>query len=363
MRVLIASGGTGGHFYPGYALSRELAARGHESLFIVRKGDPAGPRLDALGLPWTELDLSGLPRRPSAAWLTLPWRTAKGLWTAAAIIRAWRPDAVVGTGGYLTLPAALAAFARRVPVVLHESNVVLGLANRLSRPFCDVLALGLPSAEGASGVLTGTPLRPELLERGEPSAARRALGLDAALPTVLVVGGSQGARALNRLAPPALSAAMKELGPLQALHLAGKDAEGEVRADYAAAQVPAVVLSYLDQMERAFAASDLAVCRAGATTLAELNAQRLPALLIPYPHATGGHQDANARAFEAAGAAERLPEEGLDAARLGARLSAVLGSAERRKSMSESFAKLGLPPAREAARLLAGLVETAGRKS
>lgn len=315
-----------------------------------------------MGLPWTDLDLSGLPRRPSAAWLTLPWRTAKAFWTARAVVRSWRPDAVVGMGGYLTLPAALAGVARGIPVVLHESNAVLGLANRLCKPLSAHVALGLPPADGTVGTLTGTPLRPELLERGDAKAARRDLGLDPDLPTVLVVGGSQGARALNLLAPAALAAARDAAGPLQALHLSGKSAEAEARAAYAAAGVPAVVLGYLESMERAYAAADLAVCRAGASTLAELAAQRLPALLVPYPHAAGAHQDANARALEAAGAARRLPEAGLDAPRLGAAVAAVLASPDARRTMAESFSKLGLPPARDAARLLADLVEGAANR-
>lgn len=362
MRALIASGGTGGHFYPGYALARELSVRGHESLFLLRKGDPAGPRLDSFSLPWTELELTGLPRRPSPAWFTLPFKTARALWRTRAIVRAWRPDVVVGMGGYLTLPAALAGFARGVPVVLHESNTVLGLANRLARPFSATTALGLPSADGNDGVLTGTPLREELLERGDAAAARKALGLDAGLPTVLVVGGSQGARALNSLTPAALAAARAATGPLQALHLAGKDGEGEARAAYAAAQVPAVVVTYLDRMERAYAAADLAVCRAGASTLAELAAQRLPGILVPYPHAAGNHQDANARLFESSGAAERLPEAGLTSTLLGERVAAILGSKEKRQAMADAYTKLGLPPAGDAARLFADLVEKAAKK-
>lgn len=362
MRALIASGGTGGHFYPGYALARELAARGHENLFLLRKGDPAGPRLDSFGLPWTELELSGLPRRPSTAWFTLPFKTSRALWRVRSIVRAWRPDVVVGMGGYLTLPAALAGFARGVPVVLHESNTVLGLANRLARPLSAAVALGLPSADGTGAVLTGTPLREELLERGDSAAARKALGLDAALPTVLVLGGSQGARALNRMVPAALAAARAATGPLQALHLAGKDGEAEARAAYAAAQVPAVVLSFLDRMERAYAAADLAVCRAGASTLAELAAQRLPAILVPYPHAAGNHQDTNARLFESSGAAERIPEATLTSALLGETAAAVLGSPEKRRAMIEGYEKLGLPRPQDSTRLFADLVEKAAKR-
>lgn len=268
-------------------------------------------------------------------------------------MRAWGPGAVVGMGGYLTLPAALAGALRGVPVVLHESNTVLGLANRLVRPLSAALAAGLP---GAGGTLTGTPLRPELLEPGDPATARRALGLEPGLATVLVVGGSQGARALNRLVPPALALAREASGPVQALHLCGKDGESDTRAAYAAAGVPAVVLPYLDGMQRAYAAADLAVCRAGASTLAELAARRLPALLVPYPHAAGAHQDANARLAQSAGAAVRLPEPGLDAAALGAALAKLLGSADLRLKMSESWSTLGLPPARDSARLLADLI-------
>lgn len=356
MRVLIASGGTGGHFYPGYALADELGRRGHESLFLLRKGDPAGPRLDALSLPWTELDMSGLPRRPSAEWLRVFWKSAKALKACRDLVRAWKPDVMAGMGGYLTLPAALAARSRRVPVVLHESNAVLGLANRLAAPLARAVAYGLPQARGGPGALIGTPLRPELLEPAEASAARRALGLDPARPTLLVVGGSQGARALNGVVPKAAGAAADVL---QVLHLAGAGASGPVREAYAAAGVRAVVLDYLDGMQRAFAAADLAVCRAGATTAAELAAMRVPALLVPYPFAAEGHQEVNARVLEAAGAAECWLEASLDPARLGARIKALLDDPDARRRMGEAYSKLGLPAARDSARLLADLVVSA----
>lgn len=357
MRVLIASGGTGGHFYPGFALARELVRRGHETLFLLRRGDPAGPRLDAAGLAWTELDLAGLPRRPSAAWLTLPGRLARSLRVARDVARAWRPSAAVGMGGYLTVPAALAARSRGVPVVLHESNAALGLANRLCAPFAAAVARGLPPEDG-TGALTGTPLREELWERGDAAAARRELGLALEGPTALVVGGSQGAQALNRLAPAALAASARGVPGLQALHLAGPREAEAVRAAYAAGPVRAVVLPYLEGMGKAYAAADLALCRAGGSTVAELSAQRLPALLVPYPDATGAHQEANARALERAGAAEVLLEPGLDAAALGARIVAVLGDPARRAAMSEAFSRLALPAAKDSGRLLADLVES-----
>ncbi|MBI3298534.1 MAG: UDP-N-acetylglucosamine--N-acetylmuramyl-(pentapeptide) pyrophosphoryl-undecaprenol N-acetylglucosamine transferase [Elusimicrobia bacterium] len=358
MRVLIASGGTGGHFYPGLALARELGRRGHECLFVLRRGDPGGPRLDAEGLPWTELDLAGLSRRPSLSWLSVGPRTLMALKTAYQATRAWRPSVLVGMGGYLTLPAALAAAARRVPVVLHESNAVLGLANRLCAPFAAALALGLPREDGGEGTLVGTPLRAELHARGDAHEARRALGLDPALPTVLVLGGSQGARALNAAVPAAV-AALK--APVQVLHLAGKNGAEAARAAYAAGPARAVVVEYLERMDRAYAAADLAVCRAGAGTAAELAAQSLPAVLVPYPHAAGGHQDVNARLLERVGAAVRIPEADLSSAALSNRLKTLLGDSSGRTAMGEAYAKLGLPSPKDCVGRFAGLVEAAGR--
>ncbi|MBI5596166.1 MAG: UDP-N-acetylglucosamine--N-acetylmuramyl-(pentapeptide) pyrophosphoryl-undecaprenol N-acetylglucosamine transferase [Elusimicrobia bacterium] len=363
MKVLIASGGTGGHFYPGLALARELKLRGGSALFILRAGDPAGPRLDAEGLPWAALELSGLPRRPSTAWLTAPVKTARALLTARDIVRAWRPDAVVGMGGYLTLPAALAGAWRGAPVVLHEANALLGLANRLSRPFSSALALGLPLEGGERGLLVGTPLRLELHARGDAGASRKALGLEAARPTVLVVGGSQGARALNRLVPAGLARAAAAVPGVQVVHLAGRTEADAVRAAYAAGGTRAIVLDYLERMDQAYAAADLAVCRAGATTIAELAAQRLPALLVPYPFATARHQDANARVLERAGAAELLDEESLSPERLAGRAAALLRDPSRRAAMADAYGRLGLPAPGESVRLFADLVERAAGKT
>ncbi|MBI2363244.1 MAG: UDP-N-acetylglucosamine--N-acetylmuramyl-(pentapeptide) pyrophosphoryl-undecaprenol N-acetylglucosamine transferase [Elusimicrobia bacterium] len=363
MKVLIASGGTGGHFYPCLALGREVKARGGSALFILRAGDPAGPRLDAEGLPWVGLELSGLPRRPSAAWLTAPVRTVRALLVARRVVRAWRPDAVVGMGGYLTLPAALAGAWRGVPVVLHEANALLGLANRLSRPFSSALALGLPLEGGERGDLVGTPLRQELHARGDAAAARKSLGLDPARPTVLVVGGSQGARALNRLVPAGLSRASAAVPGIQVVHLAGKAEADAVREAYAAGGTRAIVLDYLERMDQAYAAADLAVCRAGATTVAELAAQALPALLVPYPFATARHQDANARVLERAGAAELLAEDSLTPERLAGRAAALLRDPGRRAQMSAAYGRAGLPEPGVCVRLFADLVERAAGKS
>jgi UDP-N-acetylglucosamine--N-acetylmuramyl-(pentapeptide) pyrophosphoryl-undecaprenol N-acetylglucosamine transferase len=203
---------------------------------------------------------------------------------------------------------------------------------------------GLPPAEPSSGgAVVGTPVRPAVWTRRDAAEARRALGLAPDRPTLLAFGGSQGAQGLNAALPRAL----KEMPDVQVLHLAGKGKAEAAAAGYRAAGVDADVREYLEDMGAAYGAADLVVCRSGASTLAELAAQRAPAVLVPYPHATADHQDVNARVFERAGAAARLPEEELDA-RLGGVLADLLnskGAKERRTGMSESYARLGLPPA------------------
>ncbi|HVE14105.1 MAG TPA: UDP-N-acetylglucosamine--N-acetylmuramyl-(pentapeptide) pyrophosphoryl-undecaprenol N-acetylglucosamine transferase [Elusimicrobiota bacterium] len=361
MRIAIACGGTGGHFYPGYVLGKTLRARGHEVLFVLRTQDPAAARLEAEDLPFIELDLRGMPRSLSPALLSFAWKLAGSLRTARAVVRSWRPAAAAGMGGYLTFPLAAAARAEGVPFLLHESNAVMGLANRLLGRWARIVALGLPPAGAAPAHarLVGTPVRPELWRRGEPAAARKELGLEDR-PTLLVFGGSQGARAINRLLPPAV-ASMKAARP-QVLHLSGPAAEEETRAAYAAAGVAAQVRGYCARMDQAYAAADVVLCRSGASTLAELAAQAKPALLVPYPFAAENHQEVNARLWETAGAGRLLREKELSAEGLARTLGELFGAdgAGKRAAMSDAYPRLGLPPAESCADRLADAVEALG---
>ena len=343
-RVAIAAGGTGGHFYPGLVAAQSLKARGWEPLMIVRVGDPALAALEAAGLAALPVDLRGLPRRPGPELFSFAWKLAGSLGLLTRALRAFRPDLALGMGGYLTFPLIWAARRRGVPRAVHESNSILGLANKASLRLGAELFWGLPPADAAAGgTLVGTPIRPALHARRERAAARRALGLDVSAPTVLVFGGSQGAAAVNAALPRAL----KTLPGAQVLHLAGRGKAEAAAAAYRESGVRADVREYLEDMASAYGAADLVVCRSGASTLAELAAQRAPAVLVPYPHAAAGHQDANARVFERAGAAARLPESELEA-RLGGLLADLLKSPEaerRREEMGRAYDALGLPPA------------------
>ncbi|MDE2512000.1 MAG: UDP-N-acetylglucosamine--N-acetylmuramyl-(pentapeptide) pyrophosphoryl-undecaprenol N-acetylglucosamine transferase, partial [Elusimicrobia bacterium] len=307
-RVAIAAGGTGGHFYPGLVAARALKSRGWEPLMIVRSGDPALAVLEKEGLAALPVDLRGLPRRPGPELFSFAGKLVRSLGTLSRALRAFRPDLALGMGGYLTFPLVYAAWRRGVPRAVHESNALLGLANAASAKLGASVYWGMPPADPAArGTVVGTPIRPELWTRRDAAASRRELGLAADRRVVLVFGGSQGARAINAAVPEAL----KSVPGVQALHLAGKGRAEEAAAAYRAAGVDAVVREYQDDMAAAYGAADLVVCRSGASTLAELAAQRAPAVLVPYPHAAANHQDANARAFERAGAVVRIPEDAL----------------------------------------------------
>jgi len=363
MRAVIAAGGTGGHFYPGLVLARTLRQRGWQPLLLVRRGDPALPRLEAEDIPAAELDLQGLSRRPGPGWAICAVKLPRSLLLAGRIVRDFKPRVVVGMGGYLAFPAALAARLRGVPCAVHESNAVLGLANRMSVALGAALFRGLPAAgPGPAGTLTGTPVRSVLWAPGDAAGARRDLGLEAAATTVLVFGGSQGAQVLNETVPAAIARlARAGSAQLQVLHLCGAESAEAVAQAYTG--VRAKVLPYLDAMEKGFAAADLVVCRAGASTVAELSCLRKPALLVPYPHATGRHQEANARLLAAVGAARVVPEGQLSR-RLAEELADLLSSPaarERRAGMSRAYGQLGLPCGAEAVRRLADAVERAAQ--
>ncbi|MDD2804262.1 MAG: undecaprenyldiphospho-muramoylpentapeptide beta-N-acetylglucosaminyltransferase [Elusimicrobiales bacterium] len=364
-RALIASGGTGGHFYPGFALAQELRARGWQPLFLVKKQDLARPALEEADFPYAELDMVSLPRSLNplrhAAFLL---KFIKSVALAGRIISDFRPAAVIGTGSYVAFPAVLAARLAGVPVYIHESNARFGLGNSLAARFCRRAALGLPVTKNPfekRSVLTGTPIREAFRELPSREAARRALGLEARQFTLLVFGGSQGARRLNA----AFVAAAKTLkGDLQAVHIAGAGNFDAVKAAYAAAGLDAVrglqVFAYREDMPALFAAADLVLARSGASTVAELAQLKKPAILVPLPSSAGDHQRHNALALADHGAALCL-EEGPDFDnRLAAAIRNFIGDPARAAAMAAAYGATGIPPALGAAAALADLVEKGG---
>lgn len=361
-RAVIASGGTGGHFYPGFALAQELRARGWQTLFLVKKDDIARPALEAADFPYAELDTVSLPRSLNplahgAFWL----KFFSSFLLARRVMKDLLPDAVIGTGSYVAFPAILAARSAGAPVYIHESNAKFGLGNRLAGYFCRLAALGLPVAGNpfpGKSVLAGTPVRESFARPPDRAAAREALGLQKDRFTVLAFGGSQGARRLNA----AYAAALRTLkADVQSLHIAGRRNFDEARSAYAAAGLAGApglrLFDYREDMPALYAAADLVVSRSGASTVAELAHLKKPSVLVPLPSSAGDHQRHNARALAAHGAALCV-EEGTDFdARLAAALRGLAGDPGRLAAMADGFGRAGIPDGLKAAAGLADLIE------
>lgn len=366
MRVLIAGGGTAGHVFPALALARRLSVDGRADVRFAGTGSGQEARLvTQAGFPFVPVEARPLERRVSLRAVTVPM-------TVLRSVRRCRPlvedvDVVVGMGGYVSVPVALAAIRAHRPLVLHEQNAVPGLANRtLARPArCVALSFaeaGRMLPRRATSIVTGNPVREEIvavrMQRealAREAAARFELRRDRV--TVLIFGGSQGALHLDRAALDALRL-LDGRGDLQVLLLTGPAHIDEVnRALPSGGGLLVRTLPFLDRMDLAYALADLVVSRAGATTCAEVTVAGLPSLLIPYPYATGRHQEANARALQRAGAATIVMDDALTGGMLAARLSELLDHPDRLSAMAARSAGWGTPRAADA---LAEVVIDAG---
>ncbi len=353
-KILIAAGGTGGHLYPGLATAQALRAENWRVLFIVRQQDAARKVLDEEDFPYVEIPMRGMPRNLQG-WFSFLARLISSFKLCLNIVSDFKPEVVVGMGGYLSTPAVLAAFIKRRPRFIHESNVILGLSNRLCQLLGAKLLRGLP---GAGGELIGTPIRQSLWNPHELSAPKKNLGFDPQNPVLLIFGGSQGARGINLQVPPILQDLSNRYPHrLQILHICGQDSRA-VEERYGNQPLKAKVFSYFEKMEELYAAADLVLCRAGGSTLSEIYAQKKPALLIPYPSATHDHQTENARVFEKAGCALLIPENKIkeEIPSILEKLLLQEKSQERLSLMRENYRHLNMPsPSQTIERLISAI--------
>ncbi|MBL0059714.1 MAG: undecaprenyldiphospho-muramoylpentapeptide beta-N-acetylglucosaminyltransferase [Elusimicrobia bacterium] len=331
MRVLIAAGGTGGHLLPGLAVAKALRERNHRVHFVVKKDRDSQSFLAREGFPSSAFHFEGFPRTLSPRAALFPFAAGAALLAARRIVRREAPDVFLGMGGYLSVPAGLAAVLRRVPMVLHEQNTHAGLANRFLSRWARTVGLSFDPTTGLSPrvgrtVWTGLPLRPDLEPR-DPAEARRSLGLDPNAFTLLVFGGSQGARALNAGILDAIPRLARERPDWQFIHLTGAADEEKARTVYAGTSRRAFVRAYFADMAAAYSAADFVVARAGANTVMELSLMGRAALLVPFPHATDDHQRSNARFLEKTGQARVLLEREMDVGKL----TELLGSLPERE--------------------------------
>ena len=372
LSLLVAAAGTGGHVFPGIAMARTVLE--HDPAATVRfAGTTRGIETRVVpeaGFALDLLPILPLSRRLARETLLAPFAAVAGVMAARRLIRRHRFDVVFGTGGYVTLPVALAARLERVPVVLHEPNAVPGIANKLAARVASRIALGVAEAAAAfpagRTAVVGNPVRPELarLDRqGLHAEALAAFDLDPERRTLLVFGGSQGARRINQ-AVVAATGHWPEPERVQVLHACGRRDEADVRAAWALADpeergLLVKVVPFVDRMDLAYAAADLALTRAGAITMAELTATGTPAVMVPLPHATAGHQAANARAVAAAGGAVVVDDAALDGASLAAAVAPLLADPDRLAAMAAAMRELAHPAAAE--ELAALVVEASGR--
>ncbi|SNQ45650.1 UDP-N-acetylglucosamine--N-acetylmuramyl-(pentapeptide) pyrophosphoryl-undecaprenol N-acetylglucosamine transferase [Frankia canadensis] len=362
--VVLAGGGTAGHVEPALAVADALrAAEPRTRLTLLGTSVGLEARLvPARGYELATVPKVPMPRRPGAALLKLPGRLFDAVRQAGATLDEVRADVVVGFGGYVSVPAYLAARRRGIPIVVHEANPLPGMANRLGARFTPFVATSYPSTPLRGATLTGIPLREEILTLDRsPTAARAARAhyrLDPHRPTLLVFGGSQGARSLNQV----MTAAARPLATagVQVLHAAGPKNYDDVAAALPRGlPAPYELRPYLDDMASAYAAADMTLCRSGAMTCAELAAVGLPAAYVPLPIGNG-EQRRNALPTVEAGGGLLVDDAELSADWLIANVLPVLTSAERLAKMSAACAGTGYP---QAASAIVGMIrEAAGTR-
>jgi UDP-N-acetylglucosamine--N-acetylmuramyl-(pentapeptide) pyrophosphoryl-undecaprenol N-acetylglucosamine transferase len=348
--ALLAGGGTGGHTYPAIAVAQELRARGHDVRFVGGKRGIEGRVVPEAGFAIDLLPGRGLQRRLTLANVEAVAGAIAAVFRAFVLVRRYRPRVVIGFGGYASLPCGVAAWCWRVPLIVHEQDVAPGLANRIGVRLGARPAVSLPGTPLANATLTGNPVRASV------ASVVRAPAQDPAL--VAVFGGAQGARSVNRAALGCYDL-WRARDDLVVHHVCGPRNFDESRAALDDVRKPDDALRYElvpyeEHMEALYARATLAVCRAGAGTIAELTAAGVPAVLVPLPGAPSDHQTRNAQTLERAGAAVMLRDANCTPARLDAVVSELLSVPTRLAAMGTAARALGRP---DAAARLADLAE------
>ncbi len=318
--IMIMAGGTGGHVFPALAVADAMRAEGWRVVWLGARTGMEATLVPARGFDMAWVRFSGLRGKGIVAKLLLPLNLLIAFWQSARAIFAHRPNVVLGMGGYISFPGGMMASLFNRPLAIHEQNSVAGLANRVLAPLADRVLVAFPDAL-AKGEFVGNPVRPEIARIAPP--AERFANRSGRL-RVLVVGGSLGAAALNEIVPKALARLPEAERPV-VTHQSGEKHIGALRANYAAAGVTGELIPFIEDMAAAYAGADLVICRAGATTVAELAAAGVASVLVPFPFAVDDHQTTNARYLVDRGAALLEQQKDLTPERL----AEVLGGLDR----------------------------------
>lgn len=363
-RFIVAGGGTGGHIYPAIAISKEMLKRyrGSELLYI---GGANGMERDLVpreGLNFTGITVAGFKRKVSLQAFVTVAKAGKGFFQSLSLIRKFRPDVVIGTGGYVSGPVLLAAVVLKKPIVIHEQNVYPGATNRMLVKHAEVAAISWEESrkyleKAKNVVFTGNPVRTDILDADRQTSIEK-MGLVPGVPKVLVFGGSQGAARINEVVLKAAPQIMKE-HKVQIVLVTGKTKYDEVvntaqsmginiqkgmepgRKSRLSESVM-VITDYMYDMASAMASSDMVICRSGAITLAELTARGIPSILIPHPYVPDNVQEKNARALEAKGAARVIVNDEFTPERLAQEVNCILEDDKLMVRMSKAAYSLGV---------------------
>jgi UDP-N-acetylglucosamine--N-acetylmuramyl-(pentapeptide) pyrophosphoryl-undecaprenol N-acetylglucosamine transferase len=338
---MIAAGGTGGHVFPGLAVADYLRASGWRVVWLGADSGMEAAVVAKRGYDMASVRFSGVRGKGPLALLLLPLNLILAFWQSARAILARRPDVVLGMGGFMSFPGGMMAVLLGRPLVIHEQNSVAGLANRVLAGVADRVLCAFPGVFKRA-THTGNPVRPEISAVVAPE--QRYAGRSGPL-RLLVVGGSLGAKALNEIVPRALALLPGTAWPI-VTHQSGAQHADALKRAYAEAGVRANTPPFIDDIAAAYSEADLVVCRAGATTVAELAAAGVPSILIPYPHAVDDHQTRNARFLADAGAAVLAPQSELTPERLAELISGF--DRKRLLDMAARARALGKPGATEA---------------
>ena len=355
-RIVLTGGGTGGHIYPALAVAEHLKDDPDVEalLYIGATGHLEQKLATEQQLQFTGIQVSGMPRKLSVKLLRWPFELSAAVLEARKILRLFRPTAVLGTGGYASAPPLAAARTMGVAYAIHEPDAHPGLVNRLFAREADLVSLGMEAASESLKpshgklIVNGNPVRKSFVTPLGRDAACAVLGLDYKLKTVLVTGGSQGAQAINEALLEVLPSLLDFDPPIQFVHQVGdKNVQGlKERLTKAVLDNPHYFLrAYFDDLSIAYAVSDLAVCRAGAMTVAELAVTGTPALFIPYPYAAADHQTHNARFVSSKGAATLVVQNKLNGQTLRDQILDLVSNEDRLKGMRKAMLALGRPQA------------------
>jgi UDP-N-acetylglucosamine--N-acetylmuramyl-(pentapeptide) pyrophosphoryl-undecaprenol N-acetylglucosamine transferase len=343
--MLVAGGGTGGHVFPGIALAEEVVTRhpGNDVVFIGTARGLEATVVPKAGFPIELIEVRGLKGKGIADTIRNLMLLPLALWQSFQILRRWRPDIVVGVGGYASGPVVLAAWLLRIPTAVQEQNAIAGFTNRVLGRVAQAAFIAFPEAARhfprRKVYQLGNPIRRTLMENFMRPELRHAA------PRLLVFGGSQGAHALNMRVVEALPHLADLRDKLAVTHQTGARDREQVEKGYRACGFEPDVREFITDMSAAYAGADLIVCRAGATTLAELTVCRKPSILVPFPFAADNHQVQNARSLVDAGAAVMIEEKDLTGERLAREIRAILSDPEQREKMARAAGRMGSPQA------------------